>query len=447
VSDETPQGEEAEGSADLDTERGRVTPLELFFDLVFVFAITEVSSFLSHDPTWSGLLRGLLILAMLWWAWSAYAWLTNTLDPEEGMVRMAMFAAIAAMLVASLAVPGAFEADGITFAVAYLIVRLLHLALYAIAGRGDRDLSRAVLRIVPSAIIGPALLLVAGITHGTVRVWLWIAAALIDYLGPVVGHMRGWRVSTEHFVERFGLIIIIALGESIVAIGLGAAGIPLDKEVITAALLGVTVAACLWWSYFDWVIYVGQARLVEATGVARAALARDVFSYLHLPMVAGIVLFAFGLKTTLPHASDPLPTIPALGLFGGVGLYFLAHVLVRLRIGGGLGHGRPVATVVLFGLIPLGVVLPALGSLALVAAVCVGLIAYEALRYRESRAWIRNRRGAFTMEEARSVAPVPHRRWSESESGDPGSEHARPGDPPSTAPDDRVDAPGVGDPA
>jgi low temperature requirement protein LtrA len=216
--------------------------------------------------------------------------------------------------------------------------------------------------------------------------------------------------------------------------------------VITAALLGVTVAACLWWSYFDWVIYVGQARLVEATGVARAALARDVYSYLHLPMVAGIVLFAFGLKTTLPHASEPLPTVPALGLFGGVALYFLAHVLVRLRIGGGLGHGRPVATVVLFGMFPLGVVMPALASLALVAAVCVGLIAYEALRYRESRAWIRNRRGAFTMEEARSVAPVPHRRWPRSETGDSGSEQARPSDPPSTPPADRVDTPGVGDP-
>jgi low temperature requirement protein LtrA len=397
----------------------RVTPLELFFDLVVVFAITQVTTFLSQNPTWGGLLRGMLLLGALWWAWAAYAWLTNTLDPEEGGVRMAVFAVIAAMLVVSLAVPGAFGAEGVTFAIAYLIVRLLHLVLYTIAGRGDHDLMRAVLRLVPTAILGPALLVVAGFLHGTAQVELWVAALAIDYLGPVLGHMRGWRVSPEHFVERHGLIIIIAIGESIVAIGVGAAGVPLDKEVITAALLGVTVAACLWWSYFDWVIYVGQARLVEATGVARAALARDVYSYLHLPMVAGIVLFAFGLKTTLPHASEPLPTVPALGLFGGVALYFLAHVLVRLRIGGGLGHGRPVATVVLFGLFPMAGLMPALASLALVAAVCIGLIAYEALRYRESRAWIRNRRGAFTMEEARSVAPVPHRRWPRSESGDP----------------------------
>src|SRR5213593_1510349 len=133
----------------------RVTPLELFFDLVFVFAITQVTTFLSHDPTWGGLLRGLLLLSMLWWAWSAYAWLTNTLDPEEGAVRLAVLAAVAAMLVVSLAAPGAFGDDGVIFGVAYLIVRALHLVLYAIAGRGDRDLLRAVMRIVPAATLAP----------------------------------------------------------------------------------------------------------------------------------------------------------------------------------------------------------------------------------------------------------------------------------------------------
>src|SRR6266545_3071983 len=151
----------------------------------------------------------------------------------------------------------------------------------------------------------------------------------------MVGRMRGWRISPAHFVERFGLIIIIALGESIVAIGVGAAGLSLDAGVIAAALLGLTVVACLWWSYFDWVIFVAQAALAEATGAARAALARDAYSYLHLPMVAGIVLFAFGLETTLHDASDPLPIVPAVGLCGGVALYMLAHVALRLRIGGG----------------------------------------------------------------------------------------------------------------
>jgi low temperature requirement protein LtrA len=217
--------------------------------------------------------------------------------------------------------------------------------------------------------------------------------------------MRGWRISPEHFVERHGLIVIIALGESIFAIGIGAAGLPLDAGVIGAALLGVAVAAALWWSYFDWFAFVAEARLAELTGAERAALARDAFSYLHLPMVAGIVLFALGLKTTLAHVDEPLATIPAIGLYGGVALYLLAHVVLRLRIGGGWGRGRPVATVVLLGLIFVAQEVPSLVALALVAVVCAALIAYEVLAHRESRAYIRSRRGAFTIEEVSQVEP------------------------------------------
>jgi low temperature requirement protein LtrA len=388
-------------------ERGqRVTPLELFFDLVFVFAITQVTGFLSDDPTWGGLLRGLMLLGALWWAWAAYAWLTNTLNPEEGGVRLAVFGSIAAMLIVALATPNAFATDGVTFGVAYFVVRALHLVLYAIAGWGDRDLLGAVLRIVPTAILGPALLVIAGFFDGTTQLGLWGAALAIDYLGVLVGHMRGWRVSPEHFVERHGLVVIIALGESIVALGVGAAGVPLDAGLIAAALLGIAVVASIWWSYFDWVTFVSQARLADATGAERAALARDLYSYLHLPMVAGIVLFALGLKTTLADVEGSLRTIPALGLCGGVALYLLAHTASRLRIGGGLGRGRPVATILLLGLLPLASRIPALAALGLVAAICAALIAYEALRYPYARAWIRSRRGAFTMEEARRIAPT-----------------------------------------
>jgi len=381
----------------------RVTPLELFFDLVFVFAITQVTGFLSRDPTWEGLLRGLLLLGVLWWAWAAFAWLTNTLNPEEGAVRIAVFASIAAMLIVSLATPNAFTTDGVIFGVAYFIVRAFHLVLYVIAGRGDRELLRAVAGLAPFAILAPTLLILAGFLEGGTQLAVWGAALAVDYAGPVVvGHMRGWRVSPEHFVERHGLVVIIALGESIVAIGVGAAGVSLDAGVIVAALLGIAVASALWWSYFDWVIFIAQARLAEATGADRATLARDLYSYLHLPMVAGIVLFALGMKTTLADVESPLATIPAIGLCGGLALYFLAHVALRLRIGGGLGHGRPVATILLIALIPLAMGVPALTSLGLVAAVCAALIAYEAIRYREGRAWIRSRRGAFTMEEART---------------------------------------------
>ena len=403
-------------SAEVETPREqvelehRVTALELFFDLVFVFAITQVTGYLADHSTWEGLLQGLLILAALWWAWAAYAWLTNSLDPEEGAVRLAFFGSMAAMLVVALAVPNAFGGDGVTFAVAYLIVRVLHLVLYAIGSRGDPELRGAVLRIGPTAIIGPALLLVAGFLDGAAQLAVWIVALLLDYLGALIGRARGWRVSPEHFVERHGLIIIIALGESIVAIGLGAAGLPLDAGLIAAALLGVVVACSLWWSYFDWVSYVAQARLVESTGVARAALARDLYSYLHLPMVAGIVLFALGLKTTMAHLDEPLAIIPAIGLCGGLALYLAAHTASRLRIGGGLGHGRPVATLALIALTPVAAIVPSLLSLLLVTAVMVALIAYEYLRYRDSRAWIRTHRGAFTMDEARAAGLNPRGR-------------------------------------
>jgi low temperature requirement protein LtrA len=403
--------------SDRQVERGhRVTPLELFFDLVVVFAITQVTSFLARTPTWGGLLRGLLLLGALWWAWSAYAWLTNTLDPEEGAVRLAVLAAVAAMLVVSLATPGAFGRDGVIFGVAYLVVRAFHLVLFAIAGRGDRDVFRAVVRLSAS-ILAPVLLVVAGFVHGSAQLALWGAALAILYLAPLVGHMRGWRVSPEHFVERFGLIVIIALGESIVAIGVGAAGLPLDAGVIAAALIGITVAACLWWSYFDWVVYVAQAKLAEVTGARRSALARDAYSYLHLPMVGGIVLFAFGLKTMLAHVGDSLRIVPALGLCGGIALYLLAHVALRLRIGGGLGRGRPVAIVLLVGLLPAATQVAALAALGLVAAVCVGLIVYEVVRHRESRAWIRSRRGAFTTEEISRMEP--HRRRDRRPRGEP----------------------------
>jgi low temperature requirement protein LtrA len=387
----------------------RVTPLELFFDLVVVFAITQVSTFLSRDATWGGLLRGLLLLGALWWAWSSYAWLTNAFDPEEGAVRLAMLAAIAAMLIVSLAAPRAFGTTGVTFGVAYLVVRGLHLILFAKASRRDRDRDRvfAVERLAVS-LLAPVLLLLAGFVHGDIQLALWGVALAILYVGPLVGHMRGFRVAPAHFAERYGLIVIIAIGESIVAIGV-AAGLPLDKGVIAAALLGITVSACLWWSYFDWMIYALQARLAELTGSRRSAMARDAYAYLHLLMVAGIVLFAFGLKRTLGNESARLAAVPALGLSGGLGLYFLAHVLTRLRLRGDLGVGRPIATLALFGLVPVATLVPALAALGIVAGVCLGLIAYEVTRYRASRAFIRDHRDGFTQEEAAQSEP-PRRR-------------------------------------
>jgi len=372
----------------------RVTPLELFFDLVFVFALTQVTGLVSAQPTWQGLGQGVLLLGVLWWAWTAYAWLTNTVDPEEGLVRLSLLGAMAAMLVASLAVPGAFGEDALLFAVAYAVVRIAHLGLYGLAGRGDPELTGAILRLVPATTVGSGLLLVAAFLDGPAQGALWVVAFAVDLSGPLLGGIRGWRLSAGHFAERHGLIIIIALGESIVAVGVGAAELDLDAGVVIAAVLGIAVAAALWWAYFDVVALVAERRLREATGVAQLAMARDSYSYLHLPMVAGIVLVAVGLKKTLAHVGDPLELVPAVALCGGVAMYLVAHVLFRLRNVRTLSRRRLVAAGALLALIPVALALPALGTLAAVTAVCAGLIGYEAIRFAEARRQVRHAPGA-----------------------------------------------------
>jgi low temperature requirement protein LtrA len=367
----------------------RVTPLELFFDLVFVFAFTQVTTVLSDDPTWGGLGHGLLILAALWWAWAASAWLTNTVDPGVGPLWGAMLVAMAAMFVAALAVPDAFGRHGVVFGVAFLIVTVMHLTLYALAARGDRDLLAAILRIAPAALAGAALIVAAGFVQGGLRAMLWLAGLAVALLWPLLSGMSGWRVQPGHFVERHGLIVIIAIGESLIAIGLGARGSGLGTGVIVAAVLGLVVVASFWLAYFDFFQIRGQQILADRTGAQRTALARDVYTYLHLPMVAGIVLFAFAMKETLADVGDELDTIPALGLCAGPALYLFAYVALRLRVARTLGGGRLVAAAACALLLPIALVVPALVALTLVAAVWVALHAYEIIWWREARAQTR----------------------------------------------------------
>jgi low temperature requirement protein LtrA len=367
----------------------RVTPLELFFDLVFVFGFTQVTTVLSDDPTWGGLGHGLLILAALWWAWAAYAWLTNTVDPDVGAVWGAMLVAMAAMFVAALAVPDAFGRHGVVFGVAFLIVNVMHLTLYALGARRDRELLAAILRIAPLALTGAALILAAGFVHGALRPTLWLAALAVGLFGPLLGGLSGWRVQPAHFVERHGLIVIIAIGESLIAIGLGARGTGLGTGVIVAAVLGLVVTTSFWLAYFDFFPMRGRQLLADRSGAQRTALARDVYTYLHLPMVAGIVLFAFAMKTTLAHVGDELDTIPALGLCWGPALYLFAYVALRFRVARTFGGGRLIAAVSCALLMPIALVVPALVALALIAAVWVALHAYEILWWREARAQAR----------------------------------------------------------
>jgi low temperature requirement protein LtrA len=364
----------------------RVTPLELFFDLVFVFALTQVTTLLSDDPTWRGLGRGLLALAVLWWAWSGYTWLTNTVDPDEDAVWGAMLVAMAAMFVAALVVPGAFGRHALLFGLAFLVVQVMHVALYGLAARGDPDLLTAVLRLARTGLVSAALIVAAGFFHESLRPLLWLAALAVGYLGGLVGGTTGWRVAPAHFVERHGLIVIIALGESLVAIGLGARGTGLGAAVIVAAVLGLAVATFFWLAYFDFFAIRVQQLLVDRSGAARIALARDAYTYLHLPLIAGIVLSAFGMKTTVAHVGRELDTVSALALCGGSALYLFAYVALRVRLSRTFGRGRLVAAFVFTSLFVVALVVPAIVALALVAAAWIALHAYEIIWWREARA-------------------------------------------------------------
>ena len=383
----------------------RVTPLELFFDLVFVYAITQVTTLMSEDLTWRGIGHGLLALLALWWAWAGYAWLTNTLEPEEGMVRAGMFCAMAAMLVAALAVPRAFGSDAALFGVAYVCVRLINLALYAIAGKRDPVFRRSLVRFAPTASIGPLIILAAAFVDGGGQTLLWVVAILTLYAGPIIDRAQGWNISPAHFAERYGLIVIIALGESIVAIGFAAAGAGgVTSEILGAAVLGLAVIAALWWAYFDVIAVLAQRQLSETSGQTRARLARDAYIYLHMPMIAGIVLFALGLKITAHEGMEPLPVIPAVALCGGISLYYITHVVMRIRLvillrrtmpdnpPGLIGPGRLAAAIGTLAIIPVTLEVPALGALALLAALCWALIVWDVFHYREHRVEVRRAR-------------------------------------------------------
>jgi low temperature requirement protein LtrA len=272
------------------------------------------------------------------------------------------------------------------FGVAFLIVNVMHLTLYALGARGDRALFAAILRIAPSALGGAALIIVAGFVDGRLKPALWLAALACGYFGPLLGGMRGWRVQPAHFVERHGLIVIIAIGESVVAIGLGERHSGLSAGVIVAAVLGFAVATSFWLAYFDFFSIRAEQILTDRSGIDRAALARDVYTYLHLPMVAGVVLFAFAMKTTLGDIHAELATIPALALCGGPALYLLAYVALRVRVARTFGGGRLIAAITFALLWPVAVVVPAIVALTLVAIVWAGLHAYEIIWWSEARA-------------------------------------------------------------
>jgi len=369
----------------------RVTPQELFFDLVFVFAFTQVATLLTNDPTFAGVGRGVLVLAALWWAWSAYAWLTNIVDPEEGAVGVALLAALIAMFIAALVVPDVFDDEGVLFGVAFLIVCVMHATLYALAGRGNPDLLGAILRLAPWTLPAATLILIAGFTESA-RVWLWVAALVYVYVGALLVPSRGWLVHPSHLTERHGLVVIIALGEAFIAIGVGASGIDIGPSEVAAAILGLLVATSFWLAYFDFFSIRGAQILSDREGDERVTLARHVYTYAHFPLIVGIVLFAFAMKTIIRHVGGDLDSVAAFALCFGSAIYLLAYSVIRTMVERRLrvSRGRFTAALFFMLLFPLATRVPALAALALVTAIWVALHAYELVWWRESRAETRS---------------------------------------------------------
>jgi low temperature requirement protein LtrA len=371
-------------------EGERVMPLELFFDLVFVLALTQCTTLMSDNPTWEGLAQGLLVLALLWWSWVAYAWFTSVLDPEEGAVRIVIFAVMAAFLISALCIPSVFDDLALEFALAYGAVRFSQIALMVLASRDDPALRRSVGGLAVGTGIGVSLLIGGSFLDGAALGAVWTFALVLDVGEPYLFGDEGWKLVPGHFAERHGLIIIIALGESIVAIGVGAGGV-LSWGIAGAAALGIALTAAMWWLYFDVVALVSARRLARATvGREQNALARDSYSYIHFLMVAGIVLAALGLKKTLGHVEDPLKTVPAVALLGGVALYLLGLVAFRYRHVRSINRNRLALALLLLALVPAATELPALAILALVAALLWVLIVYETRGYGEGRVRVRH---------------------------------------------------------
>jgi low temperature requirement protein LtrA len=360
-------------------EERRTSPVELFWDLVFVFAVTQVATLLSRDLRWAGFGRAMLILALVWWAWSAFVWAANAQEDDSVPLRLALLVAAAFIFIAGLAIPGAFGSEALLFALTYAVVRFLHLALYADASRRGNASWSAIAGFAVTVTVGMALLVAGALTHGPARIALWAAAVAIDYAGPAWltrERLRGLqRVAVAHFAERYSLFVIICLGESIVAIGVGATSRhgPLGAQVVEIVALGLLITATMWWTYFDRIAALAERRLRTHRDPVLAAA--DAYSYLHLVIVAGIITFAAGVRVLLKAPGVAPTTGVRLALCGGVALYLVGHVAFALRMTGTVGYEKLFAAAALMILAAVGAGASAILLTALIAvllgALCV----------------------------------------------------------------------------
>jgi len=376
--------------AETSREGDRATTLELLFDLVYAFAFTQVTALMVEGETGIGVIHGLVILGLLWGPWSSFAWLSNQAHADRGVVRVGVITATVIMFAASLAVPAAYRAPNdpvfgaLLFAVCYLLVQIVHTVVYLLAAGTDAALRRQIVLTELSAMFPAAALLVIGALVGApFQVWIWLVAFVLQWLMIYLTSNGGnWRVnSVAHFAERHGLVVLLALGESVVAIGTGAARLVLDASVLVGAVFAIGIGIGMWWSYFPHLAPNTERLVTRKLGVERSGMATETYTYLHFTLIAGIVIAALGIETTMAEVADAAASgwFPAIALGGGVSLYLAGTGLVWRRVSGEWAVLRFAAATLALVLIPALAFVPALLALALVLLVVLALAVAEQL--------------------------------------------------------------------
>lgn len=372
---------------ELEEEERKTAYIELFFDLVFVYAITQVTTLILSDTSPGGFARSLLVLAIVWWAWSGYAWMTDSVDIDDLATTVSLLAAAAATFVVAVAIPGAYAGDGLWFGIGNLAVTCFLLVLYTRGAKHDPELLRSVLRLTPFFLLGPAVVLVGCLLDSTPRTVAFAVSVVINFVGALDAGGRTWRVSASHFAERHALFVIIALGESIVAIGVGAADGHRDASLLLSILIAFAGSAVLWWGYFAWTAGAVERTLRRIRDpAARGRMARDLGTFVHFPIIAGIVLFAVAAKKAVAHGGDPLSGAGRFALAAGIALYLLAMAAGRYRVIRAIAWERVGAAAAVAALAVLLADAPATALIALAAVIVAGALAVESRRLEALRA-------------------------------------------------------------
>jgi low temperature requirement protein LtrA len=327
------------------------------------------------EMSWRGLLQVALMLGVIFWMYGGYAWLTNAVVPDRIMRRLVLLCGMAGFLVISLAIPHAFSGSGATFGIAYVVVVAIHLTMFARSSR--LSVKEAIIGLAPFNVSTALMVLVGGIVGGDAQYVLWGLAFAGEWISPKLIDDSGFVIQAEHFVERHGLVLIVAIGESVVAVGLGTLGAPVDADLLAAAVLGLALAAGLWWSYFGTDEDAAQEAMVGAEVSARPQLAINAFGYAFMGLLLGVIAVAAGLESGIGHAFDSLEQPFAIMLGGGAALYLFSEAMFRRVLGLGFVEGRLAAALFAAATIPLGTEIAAAVQMAALVAIFAAMVGLQ----------------------------------------------------------------------